>query len=382
MTTDLWEQEAVTARIEGADTVVGTVYRIVAQGTLDFTTVGAPDNVVDTVFIADAVDTLGSGDALSEITAPPKKIPSKDPWPALAGTEAITLQNNRDFSSGTIGNWSKGADGTGTLAFDNTDIGGNTSHAKILLAGDESYFQAQLFSVASWPVTTGMHRFELKTWIPSGNTTKGIRIELYGFDINQKIDFTPTVDTWDIISGYFYIDSDVDGRLMVKPNGALIAGDIYYFDDISIRPIGVDWARKGENTLEIDETANAIKVTGIGTTQYPAARIYLRSSDDIIKDLVIGQKYVAELEAKVGTGDSINISVINPPITQIVTVTSTSFVTVRIFFIASSTTGNQLQLGVGGSFVAGEELWIRNVSLRPYGGSKSGRSMGMGLSLK
>lgn len=82
---NLFDQEETTARVEGADTVDGTIYRIVTQSTLDFTSVGSPDNNPETVFIADAVDTLGAGDALAEITSPNRGIPVKDPWPALAG---------------------------------------------------------------------------------------------------------------------------------------------------------------------------------------------------------------------------------------------------------------------------------------------------------
>lgn len=47
---------------EGYDIVVGRNYTIVKQNTLDFTTVGAPDNNTDTVFTATSADTLESGD--------------------------------------------------------------------------------------------------------------------------------------------------------------------------------------------------------------------------------------------------------------------------------------------------------------------------------
>ena len=49
-------------------TVVGQVYRIISQSTLDFTAVGAPDNSANTIFTADGVDTLGAGDELFHFT--------------------------------------------------------------------------------------------------------------------------------------------------------------------------------------------------------------------------------------------------------------------------------------------------------------------------
>jgi hypothetical protein len=58
-----------TTRAVGTVTVIGNVYRIVAQNTLDFTTIGAADNNAGTTFTADAIDTLGVGDELLEITS-------------------------------------------------------------------------------------------------------------------------------------------------------------------------------------------------------------------------------------------------------------------------------------------------------------------------
>jgi hypothetical protein len=82
---NLFDQEVVVNVIEGTDTIEDRVYRIVSQNTLDFTTVGAPNNTVGTVFIATSVDTLGSGDVLSRITESNRGIPDVYTWPALAG---------------------------------------------------------------------------------------------------------------------------------------------------------------------------------------------------------------------------------------------------------------------------------------------------------
>ena len=53
---------------EGYEIVVGLWYAIIKQKTLDYTTVGAPDNKTKTAFIATDTATLGDKDELGELT--------------------------------------------------------------------------------------------------------------------------------------------------------------------------------------------------------------------------------------------------------------------------------------------------------------------------
>ena len=66
-TTTNWNSSTTTIT-SGSDNVDGDFYEITAQNTLDFQTIGAPDNVVGTRFVASSTDTLGAGDILTPVT--------------------------------------------------------------------------------------------------------------------------------------------------------------------------------------------------------------------------------------------------------------------------------------------------------------------------
>ena len=66
-TTTNWNSSTTTLT-SGDDNVSGDFYEITAQSTLDFQTIGAPDNVVGTRFVASSVDSLGAGDILTPVT--------------------------------------------------------------------------------------------------------------------------------------------------------------------------------------------------------------------------------------------------------------------------------------------------------------------------
>ncbi|GAG22551.1 unnamed protein product [marine sediment metagenome] len=62
-----WDSSTTTLT-SGDDNIDGDFYEITAQNTLDMTTIGSPDNVVGTRFVADAALTLGAGDILTPVT--------------------------------------------------------------------------------------------------------------------------------------------------------------------------------------------------------------------------------------------------------------------------------------------------------------------------
>lgn len=66
-TTTDWNSSTTTIT-SGSDNVSGDFYEITARAVLDFTTIGAPDNVVGTRFVASSADTLGAGDILTPVT--------------------------------------------------------------------------------------------------------------------------------------------------------------------------------------------------------------------------------------------------------------------------------------------------------------------------
>lgn len=374
---DLFDQETVTARIEGADTVVGTIYRIVTQATLDFTTVGAPANTVGTVFIATSVDTLGSGDALSEITAPAKGIPATDPWPALAGAEAITAQNDRDFSSGTIGNWVVDADGTGTCAYSAANLDGADDKQALLTSTGDTYLYASLPTTAMGLSANKLYRVSAKRHVPAANTNKTAKIAWNNItgEIPTSVTLALSDDTYETISGYFYLAADIIGDLLVGFSGDPTDGDLMYIDDISIRPVQFSWKPYGTNLVEIDETEDALKITYVDNTS--GAYLYFRNANDLSADLTVGETYIFQFDAKVGSGDALNAKIESTPDVATGAIAE-SWTTYKLIFIADHATAVHFLFNAMG---AGEVVYIRNLILYHY--SRKGLTrMGMSMMLK
>jgi len=358
---DLFDQETTTSRTSGADTVEGTIYRIVSQSTLDFTTVGAPDNDADTVFIATAVDTLGSGDELAEITAPAKGIPDKDPWPALAGGEAITAQNDRDFSSGTVGNWTASADGAGTCAYNTDSIGGRDDKQGLLTSSGDSYLRADLLTSNMSLSTDTLYRVSARLYAPNANTLKSVLLffdDIAG-DIPGSVITTLSGDTWTEVRLYNYFASDIIGKLQIGFYGDPADGDKLYFDDISIRPVQISWVPQGTNTIEIDETEDALKISYVDNL---AGAQLLFKNWDLSSNLTVGEEYLVSFDAKVGSGDTVTARIFDGAnyvaITQNI---AESWTTYKMIFTAGTVDTCLINFAYMGS---GEVVYIRNLSLK------------------
>ena len=90
------------------------------------------------------------------VTAPAKGIPysaSTDgqAWPGLAGSEAITAQNDRDFSSGTIGNWRVIRDGSNsTMTTWNKSSGENSAGIKLVTDDSDIYASEMRLIMATY----------------------------------------------------------------------------------------------------------------------------------------------------------------------------------------------------------------------------------------
>ena len=374
---DLFDQETVTARIEGADTVVGTIYRIVTRVTLDFTTVGAPSNTVGVVFIATAVDTLGSGDALSEITAPAKGIPTTDPWPALAGAEAITDSDDRDFAGGDIGNWVVNADGAGTCTYSAADLDGVDDKQGLLTSDNDTNLGALLPTTEMTLTTNTLYKCSVRMHVPAANTLKNVIIQWNSItgEIPTYITATLGADTYTEVSGCFYLAADIDGFFALGFNGNPANGDLLYFDDISIRPVQFSWVPYGTNLIEIDETEDALKITYVDNAS--GAYLTLKDSFDLSSDLTVGRRYLLQLDSKVGSGDTINANVETTPDVATGNIAE-SWTTYKLIFIADHATDVLLHFQNMG---AGEVAYIRNQILYRYS-SRGLMRMGKSMTLK
>ena len=319
---DLFDQETTTARIESADTVVGTIYRIVTQNTLDFTTVGAPDNTVGTVFIATAVDTLGAEDALAEITSPHKGTYG---WPYSAGAEAITDSDDRDFAGGDIGNWTVTANGSGTLAYDTTDIGGADDKQGLLTSSGDSYLYANLPTADSSLSANTLYRIEAKMYVPAANTLKDVLIGTGSLDGAFRAgtsNVTLAGDTWTTVHEYEWVAADITGvipRMGFSGNPA--DGDLLYFDDVSIRPIQTSWVPQGTNTIEIDETTDQLVITYVDDDK--GASLTLADATDLSDDLVSGNFYLVTLTDVEADNGDVDIEIAEADDTQLASLTIT-----------------------------------------------------------
>ena len=155
------------------------------------------------------------------------------------GPELIILQNNRDFSGGSIGNWLAVSDGTGTVLYEATQPGAEKVGA-ITSAGDETYLLAALAGSAIAAMTAGLHVITFKVYSPAANSDDNIACYVSWNGSNRKIGSTVslTPNTWTTVTFRVYVSADIgDAENLQIANQNLTAGDVIYFDDISVRQV-------------------------------------------------------------------------------------------------------------------------------------------------
>ena len=153
------------------------------------------------------------------------------------GSEAITAQNDRDFSAGNIGNWTLTTNGTGTLAYDTTAIGGDNKQALLTATGDESYLYADL-ATADVPLSAQTtYKVTANVYIPSGNTQQEIYFRTANIGTDMISSHSPTLNTLEEIGFYFMTGVDVTGTIRIGALDTLAVGDKFYYDDVSVKPV-------------------------------------------------------------------------------------------------------------------------------------------------
>ncbi|MCP4488984.1 MAG: hypothetical protein GY820_16980 [Gammaproteobacteria bacterium] len=154
-------------------------------------------------------------------------------------TEMITAQNNRDFSSETIGNWTAYVDGAGTCTYD----GANPSAEKVgkLTSSGDTYLAGQ--------ITLGTHTASLSAntyylasadvYMEAGNTNTTAMITFGSVTGDSPGSITKDIGTgsWETLTFINYFASDVIGTLRVRFDGDPADGDILYFDNVSLQEI-------------------------------------------------------------------------------------------------------------------------------------------------
>ena len=277
---------------------------------------------------------------------------------SLLGAEAITAQNDRDFSSGNIGNWVIDADGSGTCTYNITDIGGADDKQGLLTSDGDGYLQAVLPTSEIGLAQNTLYKFTVNMYVPAGNTLKNVMLRIQGLPDNVAIKTqTLSGDTWTPVEGYFYIGADTTGEIRVGFYVNPADGDLLYFDDISIKPIDISWVPYSINTIEID--SDALKITYVDNAN--GASLYLRDSYDLSSDLTVGKHYKLTGQTKVGAGDSVNIRLTVGIDQYVAVITSTTFVAFEFYFTAHSATAVLLRTT---GMAAGEEIWLDNLVLK------------------
>jgi len=294
----------------------------------------------------------------------------------LAGAEAITAQQDRDFSQAAdTGNWAIVIDGggTGALTYDTTDLGGPDDKQALLTSTGDTYAHAGLSVSASGGggdailTANTLYKVSAKVYVPSGNTKQTV-----GFTWSNIAGETPSsvwvnmssdLDSFTEISGYFYLAADVVGTFRIGFNGDPTDGDKLYFDDISIQPVQISWAPIGTApTLEIDETNDALLITADNNAR--GATLGLGDAYDLSSNLVVGQSYLVSFDAKASSGDTVQVEISNAA-NDVLAITGdiddSSFTSYELVFVADSINTNKIS---GQGMAATDTLSIRNLSIQ------------------
>lgn len=165
-------------------------------------------------------------------------------------TELITTQNNRDFSGGTIGDWTKLTAGSGTLAYNTDAIGGADNKQGLLTSAGDDYLYAYLLNTKFPTIEQGKrYTFEFNAYVPAGNTNKSVRIGFQDADVTfTDFTFTLSGDTWTKVKSEFVANAPMSGISAIRLGfyNTSANGDKIYFDDISIVKVGATLALESE----------------------------------------------------------------------------------------------------------------------------------------
>ena len=336
----------------------GTVY-FIAEPTSDLIYIRNDDDGVTTFTTF----------SLTTVTAPDKSIPENDPWPAMAGSEAITASNDQNFESGTIGNWTATKDGSGTVTYDSTSLGyanenGSDKQGKIESSGD-TYLAAALTTGYVTVSANTLYRLEALVAVPAANTNKDVKItasSAFSGSINSNpTGQTLSDDTWTKIVNYAYIAADNVGNFPIGFQGDPADGDIIYFDNVSIRPVQISWTpwTGSTNTVEIDESEDALKITY--ADHEAGAYVFFKDASDLSSDLTIGETYLITLDYKV-TGAGMSMYTANAAgFYSNVPITETTWTSIELLLYADHATACYI---IVRSMGAGDVAYIRNLSIK------------------
>ena len=117
------------------------------------------------------------------------------------------------------------------------------------------------------------------------------------------------------------------------------------------------WVVYGTNTIAND--TNTLKIAYSNGAD--GAYLLLRDTSDLSSNLTVGKLYKLTFDAKVDTGNSVDIMVDTTGVNLTLTITETTFTSKTIYFIASHATADYIRMG---NMTTNEIIWLDNIVLK------------------
>jgi hypothetical protein len=113
------------------------------------------------------------------------------------------------------------------------------------------------------------------------------------------------------------------------------------------------------------EDDGAVRLTNDGSTTSSTKLNFQSSTGEFSTNLTVGATYIVSYLTKVNSGSSVAFKAYTDVNNFGGYVNSTDYVNSYIYFVATSTTNNNLQVS---GLSTGEIVWIKNISLRKVNG--------------
>jgi len=185
----------------------------------------------------------------------------------------------------------------------------------------------------AWPGLAGSEE-------ASGNPTDNT---FYRIMARDDADFTTIGAPDNDVGTYFYSDGT---------GVTLDSGD-------KLRPVQVSWIPYSTNTIEIDETEEAVKVTYGSTDQ--GASLALADAADLSSNLTAGQWYQVDFQGKYANG-AVDVEIAQSDDTELASATlTTSWADYSLVFKCTNVATDKIQFD---NMAATEVAYIRNLSIK------------------
>jgi hypothetical protein len=315
------------------------------------------------------IDALTTGSKVQDLRLPVLMSREPDLFDANKGdfTEASLLGSeelsNTEFTTDTS-SW--GAFNNATLTrrdfTSSPDIdptgGADDYGLEVLCTGTDSAGARQTITVTA----NKLHKMTVRAYAPSANTqSNAARIRLWHGDytagsVNYPKNSVDAEDEWQTLTGYITSKSTsiIVGLEVIGSNN----GDIGYFDIVSCKPIDISWDVQGENIMKIDSDS----LWCFYIDNAAGLKLFLKDAADLSSDLTPGVLYILTGQAKVGSGDSVDIVLSSKSSgSSLATITSTTLVSFELRLIADDADECYIEMANMGS---GEQIWLDDLVLK------------------